>query len=135
MTLQDIWIDLKIISMLEPTRKLYIVDDVLALEPISILAPLKRWLSNSNRRSVIQRIRQRVEDLETLLKKQDFDDKYWMVSEILRVLPSVKQGLANLQDTYVDDSQVRANIELIVARVDYILRMYENELHGHGPSE
>lgn len=132
MTLQDIWIDLKIISMLEPTRKLYIVDDVLALEPISILAPLKRWLSNSNRRSVIQRIRQRVEDLETLLKKQDFDDKYWMVSEILRVLPSVKQGLANLQDTYVDDSQVRANIELIVARVDYILRMYENELHGHG---
>ena len=73
MTLQDIWIDFKIISMLEPARKLYINDDALALEPISLFSPLKRWLTNSNRRCVIIRIKQRVEELETYFKKKDYE--------------------------------------------------------------
>jgi len=120
MTLQDIWIDLKIISMLEPARKLYIYEDSLALEPISYLSPIKRWLNNSNRRNVVQRIRQRVEELEAHFVKNDFNDLFWIKDEILKIIDDVKQGLINLQDTYNGDSQVKANLDLLIARLEYI---------------
>jgi hypothetical protein len=128
MTLQDVWIDFKIISMIEPNRKLYIHDDVLALEPVSLLQPVKRWLSSSNRRSVIQRMKQRVEELESYVKKRDYDDKYWLKEEIIKLIDPVKNGLINLQNTYLDDSQVHANIELIIARLEYIKYMDDNSL-------
>ena len=120
MTLQDIWVDLKIISMLEPTRKLYIYEDSLALEPISYLSPIKRWLNNSNRRNVVQRIRQRVEELESHFAKNDFNDLLWIKDEILKILDDVKRGLLNLQETYNGDSHVKANLDLHIARLEYI---------------
>jgi hypothetical protein len=120
MTLQDIWVDLKVISMLESSRKLYICDDSLALEPISYFSPIKRWLNNSNRRSVINRIKQRVEELEKYFQNDDFDEVLWIKDEILKILDQVKQGLVNLQETYAGDSQVKANIDLLIARIEYI---------------
>jgi len=120
MTLQDIWIDFKIISMLEPARKLYINDDALALEPISLFSPIKRWLTNSNRRCVITRIKQRVEELETYFKKTHADPNDWVRLEIVKLIGPVKDGLSNLRETYSDDSQMAANIELIIARLEFI---------------
>ena len=120
MTLQDVWIDFKIISMIEPNRKLYIHDDVLALEPVSRLEPIRRWLNSSNRRGVIQRIRQRVEELEHFIKKRDYDDLLWLKEEIIHLIDPVKTGLSTLQNTYMDDSQVHATIELVIARLGYI---------------
>jgi hypothetical protein len=120
MTLQDVWIDFKIISMIEPNRKLYIHDDVLALEPVSRLEPIRRWLNSSNRRGVIQRIRQRVEELEHFIKKRDYDDLVWLKEEIIHLIDPVKTGLSTLQNTYMDDSQVHATLELVIARLAYI---------------
>jgi len=120
MTLQDVWIDFKIISMIEPSRKLYIHDDVLALEPVSRLEPIRRWLNSSNRRGVIQRIRQRVEELEHFIKKRDYDDLVWLKEEIIHLIDPVKTGLSTLQNTYMDDSQVHATLELVIARLAYI---------------
>jgi hypothetical protein len=120
MTLQDVWIDFKIISMIEPNRKLYIHDDVLALEPVSRLEPIRRWLNSSNRRGVVQRIRQRVEELEHFIKKRDYDDLVWLKEEIIHLIDPVKTGLSTLQNTYMDDSQVHATLELVIARLAYI---------------
>jgi hypothetical protein len=128
MTLQDVWIDFKIISMIEPNRKLYIHDDVLALEPVSVLQPIKRWLSGSNRRGVVQRIRQRVEELEHCIKKRDYEDVFWLKEEIIKMIDSVKNGLSTLQNTYTEDSQVNASLELVVARLEYIKYMDGNLL-------
>lgn len=130
MTLQDIWIDFKIITMLEPTRKLYINDDALALEPISLFSPIKRWLTNSNRRCVIARIKQRLEELETYLKKKDYEDKEWVRVEIVKLIDPVKDGLVHLRETYSDDSQMAANIELIIARLEFV-----RYLDDHTPFE
>jgi hypothetical protein len=128
MTLQDIWIDFKIISMLEPARKLYINDGMLALEPISVLSPIKRWLTNSNRRGVITRIKQRVEELEGFCKNDPvaLGDNMWIKDDLIKLIDKVKLGLNNLRETYNDDSQMSANIELIVARLEYI-RYFTNE--------
>jgi hypothetical protein len=128
MTLQDIWIDFKIISMLGPTRKLYINDDALALEPISLFSPIKRWLNNSNRRCVITRIKQRVEELETYFKKKDYEDKEWVRVEIIKLIDPVKEGLSNLRETYAEDSQMAANIELIIARLEFVRYLDEKKV-------
>jgi len=129
MTLQDIWIDFKIISMLvEPNRKLYINDDALALEPISLFSPIKRWLTNSNRRCVITRIKQRVEEFETYFKKRDYEDKEWVCVEIVKLIDPVKEGLSNLRETYSDDSQMAANIELIIARLEFVRYLDEKKV-------
>jgi|UniRef100_A0A6C0BQR7 hypothetical protein len=120
MTLQDIWVDLKVISMLEPSRKLFFCDDGLALEPISYFSTIKRWLNNSNRRNVINRIKQRVEELERHFRSDEFTDNNWIKNEIIDILDKVKQGLLNLQETYTGDSQVKANIDLLIARLEYI---------------
>lgn len=123
MTLQDIWIDFKIITMLEPARKLYINDGMLALEPISVLSPIKRWLTNSNRRNVITRIKQRVEELEGFCKSDSIGENEWIKNDIIRIIDKVKTGLCNLRETYTEDSQMSANIELIIARLEYIRHM------------
>ena len=129
MTLQDIWIDFKIISMLEPARKLYINDDALALEPISLFSPIKRWLTNSNRRCVITRIKQRVEELESYFKQKDYTDPNdWVRVEIVKLIEPVKEGLKNLRETYADDSQMAANIELIIARLEFVRYLDENKV-------
>lgn len=121
MTLQDIWIDFKIISMLEPSRKLYIHDGMLALEPLSVLSPIKRWLTNSNRRSVVTRIKQRAEELETFCKSEaPLGERAWIKDDIIKLMDQVKNGLNNLRETYSDDSQMAANVELIIARLEYI---------------
>lgn len=120
MTLQDIWIDFKIITMLEPARKLYINDGMLALEPISVLSPIKRWLSNSNRRSVITRIKHRVEELEGFCKSESQCASAWIKDDIIKIIEKVKTGLCNLRETYADDSQMSANIELVIARLEYV---------------
>lgn len=59
-SIQELLIDLKIISMVEPSGKLYMHDGNLALEPVSIWQPLRRYLSNSNRSVVSQKIKQRI---------------------------------------------------------------------------
>lgn len=129
MTLQDIWIDFKIISMLEPARKLYINDDALALEPISLFSPIKRWLTNSNRRCVITRIKQRVEELESYFKQKDYTDPNdWVRVEIVKLIEPVKDGLSNLRETYADDSQMAANIELIIARLEFVRYLDEKKV-------
>lgn len=129
MTLQDIWIDFKIISMLEPARKLYINDDALALEPISLFSPIKRWLTNSNRRCVIARIKQRVEELESYFKQKDYTDPNdWVRVEIVKLIDPVKDGLTNLRETYADDSQMAANIELIIARLEFVRYLDEQKV-------
>lgn len=124
-TVQDILVDLKIISMLEPNRKLYLHDDNLALEAVSLFLPIKRYLSNSNRRNVTQRIKQRIIELENLFTQNVLKEE-WIKNEISKIIEPVKIGLKNLQDTYSEDSQIRAHLDLFIARLEYV--RFSNDL-------
>jgi hypothetical protein len=105
--------------MLEPNRKLYLHDNNLALEAVSVFLPIKRYLSNSNRRNVTQRIKQRILELENLFT-QNIIKEEWIKNEISKIIDPVKIGLSNLQDTYLDDSQIRAHLDLFIARLEYV---------------
>jgi hypothetical protein len=123
--LQDVIVDLKIISMLEPSRKLYLYEDSLALEPISIFSPIKRFLNNSGRKVVIRRIKQRVMEMENIFSSDFPIYKEWIKNEIYKLIDPVKIGLSTLKDTYPDDYQLHANLDLLIARIEYL--RYSND--------
>lgn len=126
-SIQELLIDLKIISMVEPQGKLYMHGGNLALEPVSLWQPVRRYLSNSNRGIVSQKIKQRIIELETLLKDQQIKQK-WIMRELFVLLEPVKNGLSNLQQTYCNDSQINALFSLFLARLENIEKLYFKEM-------
>lgn len=126
-SIQELLIDLKIISMVEPNGKLYMQGGNLALEPVSLWQPVRRYLSNSNRNIVSQKIKQRIVELETLLKDKQIKQD-WILREIYIMFEPLKNGLCNLQQTYVNDSQIQAAFSLFLARLENIENLYFKEM-------
>lgn len=126
-SIQELLIDLKIISMVEPSGKLYMQGGNLALEPVSLWQPVRRYLSNSNRNIISQKIKQRIVELETLLKDKQIKQD-WILREIYIMFEPLKNGLCNLQQTYVNDSQIQAAFSLFLARLENIEKLYFKEM-------
>ena len=125
-SIQELMVDLKIISMVQPDGKLYLHSGMLALEPISMWQPIRRFLSNSNRVILSQKIKQRISELEVLLREKQIKQQ-WMLDEIHRLIEPVKQGICNLQQTYANDSQIQATFSLFLARLENIEQIYYSE--------
>ena len=122
-TIQNIIIDLKIISMLEPKGKLCMINGVLAVEAQSIWVPVKRYIYNNNRQSIFQRIKQRILELENLFSHKHICDG-WIKNEFASLMEPVKLGLHHLKETYIEDSQLCANLDLIISRLNNIQNQY-----------
>ena len=118
-TIQNVIVDLKIVSMVEPNGKLYLYNGVLALEPLTFWVSFKRYLLNSNRYTISQRIKQRLLELETLFAQKHIKDD-WIRDEIIKIVEPVKNGLSNLKETYASDSQMCVNFDLMIARMNHI---------------
>jgi len=122
-TIQNVLIDLKIVSMVGPNGKLKLINGVLALDTNSYFSSIRRFLSNTNRHSISYRIQQRILDLERLFEEEHVKDD-WIKSEILKMIEPLKTGLMNLKETYTTDSQMSANFDIMVARVNNLSNLY-----------
>ena len=120
---QEIIVDLKVISLIEPNGKLYLHHGAFALESNSFLLPIKRYLYDINRYTICQRIHNRICELESLFKHKQITED-WIKVEIARMITPMRKGLYNLQQTYVSDSQIRAFLDLILALVEHIGNTY-----------
>lgn len=118
-SIQELLVDLKIVSMVEPEGKLYMNDGMLALEPVSVWQPVRRYLSNSNRGVISKKIKQRIVELEILLSKDQIKQQ-WVKTEITHLINPVVKGITNLQKTYEHDSQIQATFSLLIARLENI---------------
>jgi len=122
-SIQALLVDLKIVSMAEPGGKLFMNDGMLALEPVSMWQPLLRYLSNSNRCVIGKRIKQRIVELENVLRENQIKDE-WVVQEIIKLINPTIEGIRNLQNTYASDSQIQATFGLLIARLENIDALY-----------
>ena len=122
-TIQNIILDLKIVSMVEPKGRLCLINGVLAVEPQTFWLPLKRYLCNSDRHLVYQRIKQRVMELETLFV-QNIIQENWIKDELTTLIEPVRNGIRNLKETYSNDSQMCAYLDLITSRFNHISKTY-----------
>nr|QOI90643.1 hypothetical protein HWQ62_00512 [Pyramimonas orientalis virus] len=122
-SINDMLLDLKILSMVQPDGKLYLINGVLALEPVSIFQPIRRYWSNNNRQTVSLRLKQRIMELEMLLLDKQIKHD-WILREIENLIEPVKTGIGNLQETYSTDSQIKATFALFVSRLSNIQKMF-----------
>ena len=137
-TIQELIVDLKVISLIEPNGKLYLNHGSFALEINSFLLPIKRYLYTSfggarplgaydiNRYTICQKIHNRVNELESLLKNKQISQD-WIKHEIAKMIKPMRKGLYNLQQTYITDSQIRASLDLIISLVEHIGNAYFTE--------
>ena len=117
------WVDFTMGSMVQADHKLYLQDGNLAIEPVSCVSPLRRFLENSNRYSVTTRIEQRIKELEQLLEENQIKQD-WVLKKLTDMMPSIIEGLRNLQCTYSTDSQISATLELLIARLNNLNAQY-----------
>lgn len=122
-SIQELLVDLKIISMVQPEGKMYLHGGMLALEPISMWQPIRRFLCNSNRTILSQKIKQRISELEVLLRDKHIKHQ-WMMDELHKLIEPVKNGICSLQQTYASDSQIQATFSLFLARIENIEQIY-----------
>jgi hypothetical protein len=130
-SINGLLVDFTICSMVQADHKLYLQDGNLALEPISFFSPIRRFLSNSNRYSVTTRIKQRIQELEMLLEDNQIKQD-WVLKKLSDLMPSIIEGMRNLQRTYSSDSQISATLELLIARLNnvnahYLLSNFKEE--------
>jgi len=123
-TIHDIMVDLKIIVMLEPKGKLCLINGVLAVEQKNVLVPLKRYVNNTNRLQISHRIQQRIFDLETLFANGHIPSG-WIKTEILSMIEPLTTGLRHLKGTYEHDSQLCANLDLYISRLNNLHDTYK----------
>ena len=122
-TIQNVLIDLKIVTLVEPKGKLYLLNGTLAVETNSFWMPLKRFINSSNRYTICQRIKQRIIELETLFIQNHINDG-WIRDEISKLIEPVKHGLNNLKETYASDSQMCVNLDLMTSRLNNISKIH-----------
>ena len=121
-TIQNILVDLKVVSMVEPTGKLCVHNGVLLVESFSILTPIKRYLSNNNRYTICRKIKYRIIELETLFLHNHIKEQ-WIKDEITRLIEPLKNGIMNLRENYSSDSQMCANFDLMISRIKLYFRL------------
>lgn len=122
-TLEEILMDFKIVSMLQPSQKLYVNDNRLALDTSKashMIPKIWRYLGNHTRRNVLHKIRQRVTELENYMKN-DLIPEPWISEEFKQIKEKLIQGLKHMQTTYETDSQTVVYIDVIIKRVENLL--------------
>jgi hypothetical protein len=122
-TIQNILLDLKILSMVDPNGRLHLQHGVLAVEPHAFWLPIKRYFASANRHSVYQRIKQRITELETLFQ-QNMIQEEWVKDEFKKLVEPVRSGIQNLKETYAVDSQMCAHLDLILSRFIHVSKTF-----------
>ena len=115
-TVHNIILDMKIITLIEPHGRLYIHKDRLAIEKTILLQSIKRFILGDSRNTVLQRIKQRVSELEYLLSNKHIHE-LWLINELKLLIEPLKNGLTNLKLTYIEDSQTCVGIDMIIAQI------------------
>lgn len=110
--------------MVQPKGRLCLLHGVLAVEPQAFYVPIKRYLENSNRQLVYQRIKQRISELETLFTQNLLNDEEWVKEELCKLIDPVRNGIINLKETYQSDSQMCAYLDILLSRFHHICKIY-----------
>lgn len=122
-TIRNIILDLKIITLVEPNGRLYLSKDTLAVERNLFYTSVKRFIMGDSRSIVIDRIKQRISELNYLLKNNHIIEG-WLILELKALIEPLKNGLTNIKMTYNDDSQTCATIDIIISQIINMNEIY-----------
>ena len=116
--LEFVLANLKILGALPKHGKLCVRGGMLAVDTAGALQPVWRWLRGDSRADVVAHIR-RVVELGEQITASWITDAF-VLAQLETEFRSARQGLAILVATYAGDSQVQAQLELLVSHVSAI---------------
>lgn len=116
--------NLSIISKLPVNTKLATTNGELKYDN-SYLNPIKRFISGNNRQKtlndIIIIINQTIEYIQLIDNKKEFSD---IKTLLLNELEKSMFGLTNLKETYINDSIIVSNIDIIIQKISNFIKNY-----------
>lgn len=111
--------NLKLIGMINKGHKICLRKGQLNIETMDRLQFLKRWLMKDSRDVTLIHIRNTINEAIKIAKglinnSIQSDMKVWTISAINQELRNCETGLQNLKTTYMEDSSVVANIDVLI---------------------
>lgn len=121
-----VWINLKVLARIPPYHRLNTQNELFYIEKNSLWNPVALWrfFRGDNREAAIKRIDDLVEKATVLLEKVSADQVY---RKLVDHLVGAKQGLQNLQKTYVEDLTMTASIERLLDKIEHVLPIVDND--------
>jgi hypothetical protein len=118
MTLEEVFININLISKIEPNYKLYINNKFINIDT-SYVQSISRWFFGNDRKTTIffvnLVINKSFEYCDKLLNTKNIDTKL-----LFRITSDIKNsinGLLNLKHTYSSDKLVQAEIDVIIENI------------------
>lgn len=131
MDTEEIFINLKVLESLDKNQKLISRGKFLNVEPISIIPEFaRRWYRQDNRDETIKKINLIVNSAIDIIRKQENespDESSDSMDQtgnhnIRKYLGGSLNGVKNLKETYATCSQTCARLDVIINKIDHILR-------------
>lgn len=117
---------LKILSLIQPGMKL-MTSNSLQIEYPSLMQSFKRWWHNESRDTNVEFINTILKStfclVDSILKQQPEQQNRILLVRILKSLEEAKQGIKNLNSSYLNDANFSSNIKLILENIDIYLKM------------
>ena len=128
---EEIFINLKVLESLDKNQKLISRGKFLNIEPISIIPEfVRRWHRQDNRDETIKKINIIVNSAIDIIKEQDSkeptesSDSMDQTSDhnVRTYLERSLNGIKNLKETYATCSQTCARLDVIINKINFVLR-------------
>jgi hypothetical protein len=140
--IDEVLIDLKVVSQIGKGQKLLIVDNLLDIDKYpAVLQPIFRWYHNDNRSDIVDFLKHLIQEAERYTDEMIKDinaikevsqynyERSFSVKMLLKLrdeLANSQQGLNNGKNTYNNSITIKSKIELLVDRIDLILEKIDS---------
>jgi hypothetical protein len=131
MTLEEVFININLISKIEPNYKLYINNKFINIDT-SYVQSISRWFFGNDRKTTIffvnLVINKSFEYCDKLLNTKNIDTKL-----LFRITSDIKNsinGLLNLKHTYSSDKLVQAEIDVIIENIRNKIELNTTKLNN-----
>jgi len=143
LTLDDIFINLKIIASIESNQKMRVSDNILNKEPCHYLQFVARWLSGDSRHKMvlfighviectfkyIEILKIKITDYSVNNYSSDFiQESQNRLQQLITHLVNCKQGLSNLKVTYDDDVSIKCTLEMLMDKIQDRITWYNSHI-------
>lgn len=113
---------LKVIGMLPKNGRLCVRRGQLTLEIDSNLQRIKRWVYRDSREVTLMHIKNTINNCTKIVKgimnnQIDIELKQWTLQRFLSEMQNCQSGIVNLKTTYIDDTAIVANLDVICERL------------------
>jgi hypothetical protein len=128
---EEIFINLKVLESLDKNQKLISRGKFLNIEPVSIIPEfIRRWHRQDNRDETIKKINLIVNSAIDIIKEQESKDNSESSDSmdpntdhnVRNYLERSLNGIKNLKETYATCSQTCARLDVIINKINFVLR-------------